>query len=102
LEAPAVSGNEAFERYFRVQQNTVELLVAFLPALYATGHFVNDVLAAAVGLVFVVGRGLYFAEYTRDPATRRPGVILSFVPIYVLCLTGVGGALVAVVENLLL
>ena len=100
LEAPAVSGNEEFERYFRVQQNTVELLVAFLPALYATGYFVDDVLAAAVGLVFVVGRGIYFVEYTRDPASHRPGVMISFAAIYVLCLAGFGGALVAALGTL--
>ena len=35
IPAPAVSGNEMFERVFRVHANTLETLVVFLPALYA-------------------------------------------------------------------
>jgi uncharacterized membrane protein YecN with MAPEG domain len=31
---PATSGDENFERVLRVQQNTLEQLVAFLPALW--------------------------------------------------------------------
>ena len=36
VAAPATSGNEEFERYFRVQQNTLEQLIMFIPAIYAT------------------------------------------------------------------
>ena len=31
IKAPAVSGNEEFERIYRVQMNTLEQLVCFLP-----------------------------------------------------------------------
>ncbi len=31
VPAPAVSGNEVWERYFRVQQNTMEQMLVFLP-----------------------------------------------------------------------
>ena len=39
VKAPAVSGNENFERIYRVQMNTLELLVVFLPALYASARY---------------------------------------------------------------
>ena len=32
--APAVSGNPIWERLYRVQQNTLEQLIVFLPALW--------------------------------------------------------------------
>src|SRR5256886_12507640 len=33
IPAPATTGNEVFERYFRVQMNTLEQLVVFVPAV---------------------------------------------------------------------
>ena len=35
IKAPAITGHPQFERVHRVHVNTLELLVAFLPALYA-------------------------------------------------------------------
>ena len=78
-----MSGNEEFERYVRVQQNTLEQLVIFLPALWAaaTGytekHFVlrgelcNPFYACAAGLLFIIGRGLYARAYVREPMRSR-------------------------------
>jgi len=34
VPAPAVSGNEVWERLFRIQQNTLEQLIIFIPGLY--------------------------------------------------------------------
>ena len=34
IQAPATTGDPKFERYYRVQQNTAEQLIVFLPALY--------------------------------------------------------------------
>ena len=65
VAAPAISGNEEFERYFRVQQNTLEQLVMFIPAIYATAYY---------------GRMLFFRSYVKDPASRTVGFLLSMVP----------------------
>ena len=65
VPAPATTGNEEFDRYFRVQQNTLEQLVIFLPALVAAAMFGNAFFAAPVGLLFVIGRGLYARAYVR-------------------------------------
>ena len=80
VNAPAVSGAPEFERMFRVQQNTMEQLVVFLPALWIFGHLVKPTYAAGFGLVFIVGRFIYKAEYVKDPASRSPGFALSFLP----------------------
>ena len=97
LKAPAVSGVEEFERYFRVQQNTVEQLVIFLPSLFAAGWFLSDVFAAVVGIAFIVGRGLYYLGYTQDPETRGMGMIISFGANAALLVGGFVGALLALV-----
>ncbi len=80
VKAPAVSGAPEFERMFRVQQNTMEQLVVFLPTLWIFGHLVKPAYAAGFGLVFIVGRFVYRSEYLKDPASRSPGFAMSFLP----------------------
>ncbi len=84
VKAPAVSGAPEFERMFRVQQNTMEQLVVFLPALWIFGHLVKPSYAAGFGLVYIVARFIYRAEYLKDPASRSPGFTLSFLPTAVM------------------
>jgi uncharacterized MAPEG superfamily protein len=81
VNAPATSGHEIFERYFRVHQNTMEMLVVFLPAIWLFGEYVSPGWAAGLGLVFVIGRIVYLQSYVADPARRSAGFGLSFLPI---------------------
>src|ERR1700761_2427886 len=69
IKAPAVTGNEIFERHFRVQQNTLELLIAFVPGLYLFSHYFNPLWAAALGVVYLIGRQIYSMSYVKDPAS---------------------------------
>jgi uncharacterized membrane protein YecN with MAPEG domain len=96
VKAPATSGNENFERYFRVQQNTLELLVVFLPLLWMAATYWNPPWVAAVGAVFVLGRLVYFRGYVREPRARHLGFMLSIVPVVALAL----GAAVGIVRAL--
>jgi uncharacterized membrane protein YecN with MAPEG domain len=91
VAAPATTGHPIFERYFRVQLNTVEQLVIFLPALFMCGYFTNEVLAAALGLVFILGRALYARGYVLDPAKRGPGFALTIASNFLLLLGGLVG-----------
>jgi glutathione S-transferase len=81
VKAPAITGNETFERYFRVQQNTLELLVVFVPAIWLFGQSVSSLWAAILGGVYLVGRVVYFKSYVADPAKRSAVFGLSFLPI---------------------
>lgn len=91
VKAPAVSGNELFERYYRVHYNTIEQLVLFLPSLWTFGYFVGQYWAAALGVVYLVGRTIYAISYVRNPAGRRFGMLVSMLPCWVLVL----GSLIA-------
>lgn len=84
VKAPAISGAEEFERAFRIQQNTMEQLVVFIPALWMFGYLVNPYWGAGIGLVFIVGRFIYRSSYLKDPASRGPGFTITFVPTAVL------------------
>jgi uncharacterized MAPEG superfamily protein len=92
VKAPAVTGHEIFERYFRVHYNTLELLVAFVPAIWLFGTYVSPAWAAGLGLVYLVGRVLYLRGYVADPAKREIGFGLSVLPIIVLLVGGLWGA----------
>ena len=92
IKAPAVTGNEIFERHFRVQQNTLELLILFVPGLYLFSHYFNPLWAAGLGVVYLIGRQIYAASYVKDPASRSAGYGLSALPTLILVLGGLVGA----------
>ncbi len=97
VNGPAVTGHPVFERYFRVQMNTLELLVALLPGLWLFAHYVSPAWAAILGTVYLVGRFEYLRSYVADPAKRSLGFGLSMLPILALLL----GALIGAVSALL-
>ena len=67
VSPPAISGNPDFERVFRVQQNTVEQIVLFIPALWVFSLFVSQIWGAALGAVWVIGRILFAWGYYQAP-----------------------------------
>lgn len=92
VAAPAVSGNERFERYYRVQMNTLELLVALMPALFIAGRYWPASIVASIGGVYLVGRFLYAHAYVVEPSRRAVGFVLSIVPVALLVIAALVGA----------
>ena len=92
VKAPAITGNEIFERVFRVQQNTLEQLIAFLPGIYLFSRYFSPVIAAALGVVYLLGREIYSFTYVKDPAKRSLGFGMSSLPVMILLLGGLIGA----------
>ncbi len=79
IKAPAVTGNEHFERAYRIQMNTLEQMALFLPALWLYAAYVSDRGAAVGGLIWVVGRVIYALAYTQDPTSRGPGAMITLL-----------------------
>jgi uncharacterized membrane protein YecN with MAPEG domain len=78
VSAPAVTGDQMFERAFRVQMNTLEQLAVTLPAMWLCAYYYKPMVAAGLGLLFFLGRLLYRVAYMRDPGSRGPGMIIGF------------------------
>lgn len=100
ITAPATSGHPMFERLYRVQMNTLEQIVLFLPALWLarTHSGVAPWLIGAAGLLWVLARILYAFSYVRDPATRGPGFALTSlatIALWAMAAWGLGHALLA-------
>lgn len=94
VAAPATTGHPDFERIYRVQMNTLEQLVLFVPALLLFAELVDPLWAAGLGVVFVVGRALYAIGYAKAANKRHAGFGLSALPVLVMLL----GSLIAAVR----
>lgn len=93
VHAPATSGHELFERQHRVHMNTLELLIALLPALWIAGGILRPLWPTLLGALYLIGRFLYARSYVADPTRREPGFVLSMLPIVALLLIDLVGAL---------
>jgi glutathione S-transferase len=95
VPAPATSGNADFERVYRVQMNTLEQLMIFLPSLWTYATYVSPTWAAGLGLVFIVGRYVYFVGYSKAAEKRGIGFGISSLPVLILLVGGLIGAVKA-------
>ena len=84
IKAPATSGNEGFERVFRVQMNTQEAALMFLPTLWVAATFGLVWLSATFGAVWLVGRLWYAVAYANPEGNRGPGFLVAMIAL--LCL----------------
>jgi glutathione S-transferase len=95
LKAPAITGDEGFERMYRVQINTLETLVVFLPALLLAGKYWPSALVASIGVVYIIARFIYWRAYVTNPSKRALGFILSILPTFILILLALAGIILA-------
>lgn len=86
IKAPAVSGHPAFERAYRVQMNTLENTVMFLPTLWLAANYGFTGWAGIAGLVWLVGRIWYAVAYLGDAGKRGPGYLVSMLGLAALLL----------------
>jgi len=79
IQAPATTGHPIFERTFRIQSNTTEQLIIFLPSLWLFSAYVSPIWASLVGIVWIAGRVIYAISYTRDPERRAVGFVTGYL-----------------------
>jgi glutathione S-transferase len=96
IDAPAMTGHPEFERAVRVQMNTLEWIVIFLPAMWLCAAYVNPMLAAALGVVWIVGRYMYMQGYLKDPKARSMGFMIQMGATAVALFGGLIGAVVSI------
>ena len=93
IKAPAVTGNEIFERYYRVHYNSIEQVVVFLPAVWAFGYYIGQYWAAGLGVVYLLGRTIYAIGYIKAPENRGPGTLVTMVANWILVIGSIVGAI---------
>jgi uncharacterized membrane protein YecN with MAPEG domain len=90
IHAPQMTGEPILERTIRVQSNTLEWMPIFLVSLWLFAIYWNDLVAAAVGLVWIVGRILYARGYVADPGKRELGFMVQAAACLVLLFGALG------------
>lgn len=90
IAAPAMTGDPLLERHIRAHYNTLESLPVFLASMWLFAIYWNDLVAAGLGVIWIVGRILYFRGYVQDASKRELGFIVQVVATLALLLGALG------------
>ena len=93
-----MTGDPDFERVVRVQQNTLEQLVFFLPLLWLFSFYVSPLWGAGVGALWLVGRIVYAWGYYQAAEKRTIGFGISSISSVVLLLGSLYGIILSLVR----
>lgn len=93
VKAPATTGHPDFERVNRVHYNTLEALIVFIPAVLLFARYVDARWAAALGVLFLIGRAVYAVGYIRAAEKRGPGAGITGIVDIVLVLGSIYGVI---------
>ena len=93
VRLPATTGNPDFERIFRAHVNMLEWMPTFLVPLWLCAIYLSDPAAAVLGLVWIVGRAVYFAGYSRAVQKRLPGFFIQSTACLLLFIGAAAGVL---------
>src|SRR3954471_3215862 len=96
IKLPATTGNPDFERVFRTHENTLEWMPTFLVPLWLCAIYLSDIAAAVLGLVWIVGRAVYFVGYRNAVEQRLPGFFIQGT----VCLLLFVGAAIGIIMRL--
>jgi uncharacterized membrane protein YecN with MAPEG domain len=88
--APTMTGDPRLERAIRAHANTLEWLPIFLPSMWLFAIYWSAAWAAILGLLWLVGRIIYFLGYLSAPASRYPGFFIQAAAAFILQLGALG------------
>ena len=91
VKAPAMTGHAEFERAGRVQMNTIEGAIAFLPSLWVAAIYFGGWIPPLAGFVWVMGRVIYMIGYMAAPEKRETGFTIQALALVVLIVLAVWG-----------
>lgn len=90
IHAPAMTGDPILERAVRVHYNTLEWMPLFVVSLWLFAIYWSELVAAGVGVVWIVGRLVYSAGYMADPSKRETGFMIQSLSVAVLLFGALG------------
>lgn len=96
---PAMTGDPVLERTIRAHLNTLEWLPIYLASLWLFAIYWNATAAALLGVVWIVGRIVYFFGYVAAPAKRLPGFFIQSFAVSVLLLGALGRIIYLLATN---
>ncbi|MFM5891203.1 MAG: MAPEG family protein [Dolichospermum sp.] len=98
VPVPQTTGNPDFERVLRVQQNTLEQLALFIPALWLFSIYISPIWGAALGVSWVLGRIAYAWGYYQAAEKRGLGFAISSLSSIGLILGSLVGIILSMIK----
>ncbi|GBE93120.1 MAPEG family protein [Nostoc cycadae] len=95
---PQMTGDPNFERVLRVQQNTLEQTLLFLPGLWLFSVYVSPLWGAIIGVIWLVGRIVYAWGYYQAAEKRMIGFAITTISGTVLLLGSLIGIILTLVK----
>ncbi len=95
---PATTGDPNFERALRVQQNTLEQMVFFLPLLWLFCFYIDPIWGSGIGALWIVGRILYALGYYQAAEKRMIGFAISSLSSLTLLMGSLVGMLLVLIK----
>lgn len=85
VKAPTMTGPLQFESAVRVQMNTLEWMVIFVPLLWLATIYFSPAMSMAylswlppvLGIIWIIGRWLYMSGYMAAPDKRSMGFSIA-------------------------
>ena len=90
IAAPAMTGEPVLERTIRAHYNTLEWLPMFLVGMWLFALYWNELVAAGLGVVWIVGRVLYAQGYVAEASKRGTGFMIQSVATGILLFGALG------------
>ena len=90
IQAPAMTGDPVLERTIRAHYNTLEWLPLFLVPMWLFAIYWSPMIAAGVGVVWIVGRIIYQRAYVAEAGKRSTGFLIQALAVAVLLFGGLG------------
>jgi len=99
VKPPTMTGPVEFECAVRVQMNTLEWIVIFVPLLWlATIYFSPAMtilylswLPPVLGVIWIIGRWLYMSGYMQAPEKRETGFVIAALSVIALLICALIG-----------
>jgi glutathione S-transferase len=90
IQAPTMTGDPHLERCLRAHANTLEWMPIFLPAMWLFAVYWDPLWASIFGVVWIVGRIVYFLGYAAASHKRAAGFYIQSMAASALSLGALG------------
>jgi uncharacterized membrane protein YecN with MAPEG domain len=88
--APTMTGDPVLERTYRAHVNTLEWMPIAMPSMWLLAIYWSPVAAAILGLIWIVGRIIYFVGYVSEAKKRFPGFFIQSTAAFVMLFAALG------------
>jgi len=97
--APTMMGDPVLERTCRAHLNTLEWMPIAMPSMWLLAIYWSPRVAALLGLLWIVGRVVYFVGYVSEAKKRFPGFAIQATAAFAMLFGALGRLIYLMITN---